>query len=63
MSHNSVLINLMLEKHRLKFIWSCINSNNTIVKSVSSSAIMYSYSSLREKYRFLSDNNDLWPIN
>ena len=48
----------MLEKRRLKFIWSCINSNNTIVKSVSSSAIMYSYSSLGENYRFLSDKYD-----
>ena len=34
-----------------------------IVKSVSSSAIMYSYSSLGENYRFLSDKYDIWPIN
>ena len=53
----------MLEKRCLKFIWSCINSNNTIVKSVSSSAIMYCYSSLGENYRFLSDKYDIWPIN
>ena len=53
----------MLEKRCLKFIWSCINSNNTIVKSVSSSAIMYSYSSLGGNYRFLSDKHDIWPIN
>ena len=39
------------------------NSNNTIVKSVSNSAIMYSYSSLGENYRFLSDKYDIWPIN
>ena len=57
------LIDLMLEKRCLKFIWSCINSNNTIVKSVSSSAIMYSYSSLGENYRFLSDKYGIWPIN
>ena len=55
-------IDVILEKHCLKFIWSCINSNNTIVKSVSSSAIMYSYSSLGENYRFLSDKYDIWPI-
>ena len=36
----------MFENRWLKFIWSCINSNNTIIKSVCSSAIMYSYSSL-----------------
>ena len=54
---------LCLKKHCLKFIWSCINSNNTIVKSVSSSTIMYSYSSLGENYRFLSDKYDIWPIN
>ena len=41
----------------LKFIWSCIN---TIVKSVCSSAIMYSFSSLGENYRFLSDKYDIW---
>ena len=40
--NNSLSIDLVLEKRCLKFIWSCINSNNTIVKSVSSSAIMYS---------------------
>ena len=61
--NNSLPIDLMLEKRCLKFIWSCINSNNTIVKSVSSSAIMYSYSSLSENYRFLSDKYDIWPIN
>ena len=56
-------IDLMLEERCLKFIWSCINSNNTIVKSVSSSAIMYNYSSLGENYRFQSDKYDIWPIN
>ena len=61
--NNSLPIDLKLEKRCLKFIWSCINSNNTIVKSVSSSAIMYSYSSLGENYRFLSDKYDIWPIN
>ena len=60
---NSLPIDLMLEKRCLKFIWSCINSNNTIVKSVSSSVIMESYSSLGENYRFLSDKYDIWPIN
>ena len=54
---------LCLKNVVLKFIWSCINSNNTIVKSASSSAIMYSYSSLGENYRFLSDKYDIWPIN
>ena len=57
--NNSLPIDLMLEERCLKFIWSCINSNNTIVKSVSSSAIMYSYSSLGENYRFLSDKYDI----
>ena len=64
-SNNSLPIDLMLKKRCLRFIWSCINSNNTIVKSVSSSAIMYSYmySSLGENYRFLSDKYDTCPIN
>ena len=52
---------LYLKKSCLKFICSCTNSNNTIVKSVSSSAIMYSYSTLGENYRFLSDKYDIWP--
>ena len=54
---------LSLKKRCLKFIWSCINSNNTIVKSVNSLVIMYSYSSLGENYRFLSVKYDIWPIN
>ena len=54
-------IDLVLEKRCLKFIWFYINSNNTIVKSVSSSAIMYSYSTLSENCRFLSDKYDIWP--
>ena len=56
---NSLPIDRMLEKRCLKLIWSCINSNDTIVKSVSSSANMYSYSSLGENYRFLSDKYDI----
>ena len=56
--NNSLPIDLMLEKRYLKFSWPCINSNNTNVKSVSSSAIMYRYSSLDENYRFLSYKYD-----
>ena len=59
--NNSLPIDLVFEKSCLKFIFSCTNSNNTIVKSVSSSAIMYSYSTLGENYRFLSDKYDIWP--
>ena len=54
--NNSLPIDFMLEKRCLKFIWSCINSNNTIVKDVSSLAIMYSYLSLGENYRFCQIN-------
>ena len=53
--NNSLPIDLVLEKRCLKFIWPHINSNNIIVKSVSSSAIMYSCSTLNENCRFLSD--------
>ena len=53
----------MLEKRCLKFICSCINSHNAIIKNVSSSANMYSYSFLGENYRFLSDKYDIWLIN
>ena len=59
--NNSLPIDIVLEKRCLKFILSCINSNNTIVKSVCSSAIMYSYLNLGENYRFQSDKCDTWP--
>ena len=59
--NNSLPINLVFEKRCLKFIWSCINNNNTIVKSVSRSALKYNYSTLCENYRFLSDKYDMWP--
>ena len=58
-----MILYTVLEKRCLNVIWSCINSNNTIVKSVSSSAILYSYSYLCENYRFLSDKHDIWPTN
>ena len=48
--NNSLSIDFVLEKRCLRSIWSCIYSNNTIVKSVSSSAIIYGYSSLGENY-------------
>ena len=48
--NNSLPIDLMFEKRCSKLIWSCINSNNTIDKSVSSSEKMYSYSYLGENY-------------
>ena len=59
--NNSLPIDLvgLLEKRCLKFIWSCNNSNNTIVISVSSSAMMYNYSNLGENYRFLPDKYDI----
>ena len=53
--NNSLPIDLVLEKRCLKYIFPHINSNNIIVKSVSSSAIMYCYSTLSENCRFLSD--------
>ena len=62
-THCQLILYTVLEKRCLNFIWSCINSKNTIVKSVSSSAIMYSYSSLCENYRFLSDKHDICPTN
>ena len=52
---------LYLKNVVLRFIWCCINSNNTIVKCVGTSEINYSSSSLDENYRFLSDKYDIWP--
>ena len=43
-----------LEKRCFKFILSYINSSNRVVRSLTLSALNHSYSTLGEKYRYLS---------
>ena len=42
--NNSLPIDIALEKRCLKFLWSCINSKNYVVKSVSLSSLRNGYS-------------------
>jgi hypothetical protein len=60
---NSTLpIDIMIEKRTVKFIWSCINSRNDIVKSVALSSIRSSTSVLGENYRYFSYKYRISPI-
>ena len=49
-----MLNNLILKKRYLKFICPCVNSNNTIVTSVSSSTSVHSLSTFGENYMLLA---------
>ena len=59
--NDSLPIDIILEKRCLKFIWSCINSSNQTVKSLSLSNIKCGYSVFGENYRYLSYKYDIWP--
>ena len=59
--NNSLPIDIALEKRCLKFLWSCMNSNNDVVKSVSLSSISNSYSTFGENYRYLSYKYNICP--
>jgi len=59
--NNSLPIDIALEKRCLKFLWSCMNSNNDIVKSVSLSSMGNSYSTFGENYRYLSHKYNICP--
>ena len=59
--NNSLPIDIALEKRCLKFLWSCMNSNNDVVKSVFLSLIGNSYSTFGENYRYLSHKYNICP--
>lgn len=58
---NTLPVDLLLEKRCIKFIWSCINSNNPIVKSVTLSSINSPKSTLGENYRHFSYKFSITP--
>ena len=48
------LIEFVLEQRCAKFIWSCPNSSNTIIKTIAISAISSGNSTFGDNYRYLS---------
>ena len=43
-----------MEKRCAKFIWSCFNSHNLIVRNISMAAKISSFSDFDDNYRYLS---------
>ena len=52
--NSSVPIVINLERRCAKFIWSCLNSDNSIVKTIANSAKCSSVSNFGDNYRYLS---------
>ncbi len=52
--NDSLPIEITLEKRCIKFIWSSLNSKNSIVKNIALSAISSSFSTFGDNYRYLS---------
>ncbi len=55
-------IDIMLENRCIKFVWSCINSKNTIVRSVMYSAMGNRASAMGENYRYFSYKYNITPV-
>ena len=52
--NKSLPIEFLIEKRCAKFIWSCFNSHNLIVRNISMAAKMSSFSDFGDNYRYLS---------
>ena len=52
--NDCISIEFVLEQHYAKFIWSCLNSSNTIIKTIAISVISSGSSTSRDNYRYLS---------
>ena len=54
--NSSVLLVIVinLERRCVKYIWSCLNSDNSIVKTIANSAKCSSVSNFGDNYRYLS---------
>ena len=62
--NSSVPIVINLERRCAKFIWSCLNSDNSIVKTILKSAKCSSVYNFGDNYRYLTykyniGNNDI----
>ena len=64
--NSSVPIVINLERRCAKFIWTCLNSDNSIVKIIANSAKYSGVSNFRDNYRYLSYNyeigNHVWDL-
>ena len=52
--NKSLPIEFLTEKGFTKFIWSCFNSHNLIIRNISIAAKMSSFSNFGDNYRYLS---------
>ena len=52
--NSSVPIVINIERRCAKFIWSCLNGDNSIVKTIANSAKSSSVSNVGDNYRYLS---------
>ena len=59
--NNSLPIDVQLEKRCLKFLHSCLNSSNEVVKSISLSSIQQSFPTFGENYRYLCHKYKIMP--
>ena len=50
----SLPIELLMEKRCAKFIWSCFNSHNLIVRNISMAAKISSFSDFGDNYRYIT---------
>ena len=55
--NSSVLIAINLQRKCAKFIWSCLNSDNYIVKTIAKSAKCSSVSNFGDNYRYKIGNH------
>ena len=52
--NDCISIEFVLEQRCAKFIWSCLNSSNTIIKTIAISAISSGIFTFGDNYRYLS---------
>ena len=57
--NDCISIEFVLEQRCAKFIWSCLNSSNTIIKTIAMSAISSGNSTFGNNYRYLSDKYNI----
>ncbi len=60
--NDTIPIDVMLEKRCIQFIWACMHSNNSVVKSIMYSGMHSSVSVLGENYRYFSHKYDISPL-
>ena len=52
--NDCISIEFVLEQRCAKFIWSCLNSSNTIIKTIAMSVISNVNSTFGDNYRYFS---------